>query len=286
MTALRAWAVLVVAASAAGAAWSSRQLDRGRATADAAQVLYLPSGKYLKVVSLGFPEVLADLIYIWSIQYYGHYEAPDRYRYLEHIYGSVITELDPRYVDPYLIGSMIMSLEAGDHEMALRLLDKGIAANPREWILPFEAGFLCFNVLHDHERAARYFEAALAMPGAPGVIRRLRAEMYNKLGDKRRSLAYWTEVHETAATDYVKDVSWRHVHDLTIEVHLEDLRAAVASYRERHGRLPAGLEALASAGLVAAVPLDPSGNPYRYDPATGAVSSATRFQLHQRSPRS
>ena len=57
-------------------------------------MLYLPSGKYLRVVSLGFPQVLADMIYIWSIQYYGNYEAEDRFKYLEHIYGGVISELE------------------------------------------------------------------------------------------------------------------------------------------------------------------------------------------------
>ena len=44
-------------------------------------MLYLPSGKYLKVASLGFDELLADILYIWSIQYYGNYNIEDRYLY-------------------------------------------------------------------------------------------------------------------------------------------------------------------------------------------------------------
>lgn len=276
----RAVVALGLAGALGAAAFSISRLEAARTDRPAeAQVLYLPSGNYLKIVSLGFPEVIADLIYIWSIQYYSNYDAEDRFRYLEHVYSNVIAELDPRYIDPYLVGSMIMNLEARDHAMALRLLDKGIAANPDEWILPFEAGFLCYNDLKDYERAARYFEAALRIPGAPSVIGRLRAGMYEKLGDKRASLEYWREVLQQADSDYVRDVSWRHVHDLTVEIDVETLRSAVAAYRGRTGRYPARLDQLTAAGLIDRQPVDPEGNPYRYDAATGEVSPSGGFKL-------
>ena len=282
----RAAITLAILAVAAASAQAGRRLDRARQTGTAsAQVLYLPSGRYLKVASLGFPELLADLVYIWSIQYYGNYDASDRFQYLEHVYGSVISELDPHYIDPYLVGSLIMSIEAQDHEMALRLLDKGIAANPREWILPFEAGFTCYDSLGDHARAARYFEQAMRIEGAPGAIRRLHAEMFNRMGDRRTSLAYWREVYQEASNDYVKDVSWRHVHDLTIEVHLEDLRAAVQEYRRRFDSWPPDLKALPRAGLLEEVPVDPDGRPYRYDRSTGAVASQSPFSLYRKPAR-
>lgn len=283
MSAGRPAILAAVILSAAGAAASSRRLEDVRtARPGSAQVLYLPSGPYLKATSLGFPEVMADLIYIWSIQYYSNYEAADRFRYLEHIYHDVISELDPRYVDPYLIGSMIMSMEAGDDRMALRLLDKGIAANPNEWILPFEAGFLCYNDLRDHARAAEYFERAIRIPGVPAAIGRLRAGMYEKMGDARTSLAYWAEIHEQADSDYVREVSWRHVHDLRIEVDLERLRSAVAAYRQARGSVPPRLLALVEAGLLEALPADPEGRAYLYDRASGEVSSQSRFQLRRR----
>jgi tetratricopeptide (TPR) repeat protein len=273
-------ALLLVALGTAS--WAQVRMEAFRASgASGAQLLYLPSGKYLKVTSLGFPEVMADIIYIWSIQYYSEYTETDRFRYLQHIYGNVITELDPKYVDPYLIGAMIMSVEAHDDEMALKLLDKGIAANPEEWILPFDAGFLCYDRIRDYPRAARYFEKALDAPGAPSVVTRLHAEMYNKMGDKRASLGYWKEVLDGAGTAYVRNVASMHVHDLTIEVDLETLRAALAAWRAAKGTNPPDLEALARAGLIAGVPTDPEGNAYRYDRGTGEVSSASGMKLRR-----
>jgi len=245
-------------------------------------LLYLPSGKYLKAVTFGYSGLAADLIYIWSIQYYSNYQIADRYDYLDRIYRRVIAELDPRYVDPYLVGSMIMSVEAGRHELALQLLDDGIARNPGEWILPFSAGFLCYNTLHDPARARSYFEKVVRIPGAPSVAKRFYAEMFNRLGDRRTSLKYWKEIHETGDSDYVRQVSWLHVHDLSIDVALEDLASRVEAYRRERGRLPRRMNDLLSAGLLAALPVDPEGREYLYDPLTGRVSSQSRRLLENR----
>ena len=106
-------------------------------------LLYLPSGRSLRAVTFGYEGLVADLIYVWSIQYYSNYQIQDRYDYLDQIYRRVIAELDPHFLDPYLVGSMIMSVEANRDDLALKLLDAGARNNPREWILPFQAGFLC-----------------------------------------------------------------------------------------------------------------------------------------------
>src|SRR5213594_5220799 len=213
-------------------------------------LLYLPSGKYLKVMALGFDGLLADMLYLWSIQYYGNYDIKDRYTYLERIYDQVITELDPHYLDPYLVGALIMTAEARKPEMALRLLDKGVRANPDKWIMPFEAGFLCYNDLHDYRRAAAYFEKALAIPDVHPLVRRLHAEMFNRAGDKRMSLMEWLEIYQTTDDPYVHNVAWNHAHDLKVDVDLADLRDAVGRFRAREGRLPRRMQEIVQVGLL------------------------------------
>jgi tetratricopeptide (TPR) repeat protein len=268
------------AALAGGSALKVEELRAGQAPGY--HLLYLPSGKYLKAATFGYGNLAADLIYIWSIQYYSNYQIGDRYDYLDQIYRRVIAEMDPHYIDPYLVGSMIMSVEAGRNDLALSLLDEGIARNPAEWILPFSAGFLCYNTLRDYNRAREYFEKVVSIPGAPPVARRFYAEMFSRLGDKRTSLKVWTEIHETADSSYVRQVSWLHVHDLSIDVALEDLARETESFRRIRGRLPGRLEELVEAGQLSALPLDPEGRPYRYDPGTGQVSSRSRRLLQGR----
>src|SRR5881296_3989733 len=174
------------------------RIEGSRRSSGVHPLLYLPSGKYLKVAALGFDGLLADLLYLWSIQYYGNYDIKDRYANLERIYDQVITELDPHYLDPYLVGALIMTAEARNPEMALRLLDKAVSANPDQWLPAFEAGFLCYNDLHDYKRAAFYFEKALGVPGVHPLVRRFYAEMYNRAGDKRTSLREWLEIYQTS----------------------------------------------------------------------------------------
>jgi tetratricopeptide (TPR) repeat protein len=234
-------------------------------------ILYLPSGKYLRVMALGFDGLLADTLYLWSIQYYGSYDIKDRYTYLERIYDQVITELDPHYLDPYLVGALIMTAEARNPEMALRLLDKGVRANPGQWLIAFEAGFLCYNDLHDYKRAASYFEKALAVPGVHPLVRRFYAEMYNRAGDKRTSLREWLEIYQSSDDPYVHNVAWNHVHDLKVDVDLADLSAAVERYRTMEKRPPRRLQDLVASGIQEALPRDPEDRDYLYDPQTGGV---------------
>lgn len=249
------------------------QVDAASRQADSpSPLLYLPSGRYLEVVSLGFDGILADALYLWSIQYYGNYRIEDRYEYVEHIYKDIITELDPHYLDAYLTGSLIMSAEARRPDLALALLDKGIERNPSAWILAFDAGYLCYQDLRDYARAGAYFEKALRSEDVNPQVRRFYAEMANRAGDPRASLREWIAIHQTATDDYVRAVSWNHVHDLKVRIDLDDLGAAVASFRSQAGRPPRRLDELVRAGILTSVPLDPEERPYDYDSRTGRVA--------------
>ena len=69
------------------------------------ELLYLPSPEMLKIMSLGNPGLAADVLYLWSIQYYSLFKPHERFLYLETIY-NLITDLDPLYVDAYRVGAL------------------------------------------------------------------------------------------------------------------------------------------------------------------------------------
>jgi tetratricopeptide (TPR) repeat protein len=261
---------------AAGGA--QRQLERGEPAREGAgdRLLYLPSGRLIRVLDLGYSAVLADLIYLWSVQYYGNYPGGVRYDYLMQFYDKVITELDPRFRDAYLLGSLILSVEARRPQEAIQLLDKGARANPDDWVLPFEAGFVAYDEMHDYRLAADYFAEAMRRPGVLPVVSRFHAEMFHRAGDTATSLRNWIEILDTAKDDEVRRIAARHVRELSIENDLEHLRRALGAYHERHGAYPPDLRRLVTDGLLRAVPLDPDGRPYRYAAATGDVAAPAR----------
>lgn len=270
---------LVVVGLLAAQVVSGTRLDRmvaDRSTEDV--LLYLPNGKHLKIMALGQEALLADLFYLWAIQYYSNYEREDRYRYVHHIFGEVIGELNPNYVDAYWIGAMILTTEGKDLDGGLALLERGIEANPDKWILPYLAGWECFN-FQEYERAGEYFERAASVPGAPTNIIRLKAGMESKAGDLEGALREWTQLRDDPASDSdTRAIAKRRVKDLTVQLDLRQLNQLVKRFRSETGRSPGSMEDLVRGGYLPFVPDDPNGTPYALERETGrVVSSASRL---------
>ena len=242
-----------------------------------ASLLYLPKASALRLTGFGFDSLLADLIYLWAIQYYSDIDNPLRFERIEHIF-QVITDLDPHYLDAYSIGALIMTLDYGRPKLALALLDRGMARNPDRWILPLDAGLYARMNLRDYALAARYFRRAMALPGAPPVSPRLYAGSLAQAGDRRAALAVWRRIYQTSEDESLRAISRRRAEQLEVELDLEALRDALARYRAAHGRYPGRLEALRPRYLRA-LPLDPEGRPYDYDPRSGTVRRAGGFQV-------
>jgi len=237
------------------------------------ELLYLPNGRYLKLVSTGQASLVADVVYLWAIQFYSDYGRGDRYDYLQHIFGEVIPELDPLYVDPYWLGAMILSVEVRDVDGALSLLETGMENNPSAWILPYLAGWEAEGADRPLQAAA-YFERAAAVPDSPSFVRRMGAGMLVRAGRIDDAMRDWEEVlHDPAGDETSKVIAERWLRILETRKTIQSLESAVEGFRGRFGRLPRRLGELEAAGLIPSVPLDPDGAPFSYDPATGRVSS-------------
>ncbi len=244
-------------------------------------MLYLPSGKYLKKVSFGYHALVADFIYLWSIQYYGDAGFHPRMDYLQHTY-DIITELDPQYLDAYQTGALFMFYEGRNPKAGLRLLDKGLERNPAEWILPLDAGFYCMVNLKNKEMAAAYFQKAAAIPEAHSLAKRALASLRFKMGDRAAAMALWQEVFDVAEESRIKQTAYQHLHELKVLIDLDHIREAIQRYVERFGRPPFNLDQLAAPGYLREVPRDPEGNPYVYDARTGQVTYPQQLTLYKK----
>jgi tetratricopeptide (TPR) repeat protein len=239
-------------------------------------IIYVPSGKFLKYAAFGYSGLAADIIYLWAIQYYSTYEIADRFTYLDHIF-AIIAELDPRYTDPYEIGSMIASQEAHDAPLALRILDRGFAKNPDMWLFPFEAGHIAQIRLKDYDLAREYYRKAMDLPGAPDFTKRLYANAALKVTDFKTSWETWLEVYNTAADDRVKKIASNHLYQVKAEMDIDALKEAVAKFKEKYKRLPDELSRLVTAGILTSLPRDLDDKDYVYDAATGDVKPPTMW---------
>ncbi|MGB9764960.1 MAG: tetratricopeptide repeat protein [Candidatus Saccharicenans sp.] len=242
-------------------------------------IIYLPSGKYLKYATFGYSSLAADVIYLWAIQYYGTYDIPDRFKYLEHIF-SIISELDPKYIDPYEVGALIAVYEAHDAQLAFKILDMGLEKNPGQWIFPFEAGHIAQMNLKDYDLAREYYKKAMEIPGAPPIVKRLYANAAYKTMNYQEAWTMWKEVYETAREDWIKEIAYNHLYQVKAAVDTEALNQAIKKFKERYQRLPGNLGQLVQAGFIKEVPKDLDGHDYLYDPKTGEVKPQRVWWKH------
>ncbi len=235
-------------------------------------IIYVPSGKFLKYATFGYSALAADLVYLWAIQYYSTYEIADRFERLDHIF-SIIAELDPRYTDPYELGSVIAGEEAHDIPLALKILDRGAAKNPDMWLFPFEAGHIARMQLKDDALAREYFGKAAAVPGAPDLIRRLYASSTFKTADYRTAWEIWLEIYKTATDPQVKKTASNHLYQVKAAMDIAGLAGAVGKFQEKYGRFPSSLDQLVGAGILSSLPKDMDDKDYVYDRETGKVGA-------------
>ncbi len=241
----------------------------------------LPSGKTLRILSFGYRNLAADMLFIWSIQFYSTYHIRNRFDFIERVYDT-ITDITPGYKEPYIVGSLIMAHEAKDVPMALRLLDKGSRLNPDEWLFDHDAGFYCYKYLKDYAQAEEYYNRAAAKPGAPVFIQRMKAHMVYLRDDPAMATRMWLDIYRSAEDVLTRDSAFNHLYQIKAEADLPLLRERIAEYRRRYRRLPAALSDLARAGLVREVPRDFAGNEYIYDAAGGTVTAQRIFRWKKR----
>jgi tetratricopeptide (TPR) repeat protein len=235
------------------------------------ELLYLPSPEMLRLSSLGNPGLVADLLYLWAIQYYAQYQPRDRFLYLEPIF-DLITDLDPRYHDAYRVGALIMQLpitEEAKHKAAvIRLFDKALRHMPANHEIAEAAGWDMYIRYRDKAESIRYFEAAVAMPGAPHRLKRFLG-VWQQEGEAWSfddALSYWEEVRREARTPYDRTMSERQIYRLYAARDEERLGSVLEQWSRRFGRCPSSWQELVDAGWLDRVPEDYFGQPYRILP--------------------
>ena len=239
-----------------------------------ASVIYLPKAKYLKYATFGFDEILADLVYIWAVQYYSDYSIFDRFQYLDHIF-EVIAELDPNYVDPYDIGALIAVYEAKDLALAFNILDRGLEKNPNEWLFPFMAGHYAQMFIEDYKIAQYYYKKAMEIEGAPAHTRRLYANAVFKSMDYKTALKQWSDIYNTAEDERTRKIASNHIYQVKAAIDIQALTSAIEKFKKKFGRNPMDLSQLVKAGFLASIPKDLDEKDYLYDSQTGEVKAPT-----------
>lgn len=237
------------------------------------ELMYLPDERFLQLASLGNRQLVADLLWIRSIQVMGERNVSlSAGRWLYRVF-DLITSIDPKFIRVYEAGSIALCTLVTMPEESNRLLEKGIAHNPAEWKLWFLLGVNLFYELSDDAKAAEAFSRAAQIPGAPDNLAQLAAKLYAIGGSPQQAVNVLTMVHERTTDASVRNLlEWR-IKAMIVERDLQILEHALRLYKTRFSQPAARLEDLVQPGLLSALPIEPFGGQYVYDVYTGVVRS-------------
>jgi hypothetical protein len=176
--------------------------------------LYLPSGKFIGEMSLGYKQLAADFVWLSAVQYYGDYRLNKHdLSYFEGLI-DIITTLDPHFIFAYIFGALVICTDIGSIDNGIEILKQGMRHNPGCWQLPFEIGFLYYVSAGNVDLAARYFDLASRIPGSPELTNRFAAFVYSKAGHTETSIRMWEELAENTDEPYMKELAERYIEKL------------------------------------------------------------------------
>ena len=248
-----------------------RSIDRqGGSDRGVAEVLFLPSGKFLRQLSLGYEGLLADIYWTRVVQYFGGKRMAHSTEF--ELLGPLLqitTDLDPHLLIAYRFGSIFLADRpprgAGQPAEALALLRRGIVANPDYWRFWEDLGFIYYWDLKDYAAAARAFQTGSERPGAMQWMRAMAAKVSAQGGQLATSKFLWSEIARQPGNEQIRKNAEDHLMAIEAAEEIAKLGELVALYNSRMGGPPRSFQALVVAGYLRALPRDPSGMPYILD---------------------
>ncbi len=231
--------------------------------------VFLPKAELLRLISLDFEGLAADLVWIKGAIYFGsHYKKRGfRFPWMVPLL-NLATDLDPLYFDVYWYGSSLLP----DVQDAIRLLKKGMKYFPDNWKLPEMVGFYYHYYLRDFKQAGKYYEIASTKPGHPPFVPSLASRFYTQAGDIESAIRVLKNFYDTTKRKDLKREFGLRIVQLR---HIQTLQRLVHRYQEVYHAYPTSLNALVEKGFIETLPKEPFGGYYFLDPKDYRVHSST-----------
>jgi hypothetical protein len=265
--------------AARDAAWPRDEAARVRT-----ERLYVQSPEMVRRLAPGFSALAADVYWIRAIQHFGGQRLADGdpdYSLLFPLL-DITTTLDPYFNIAYRFGAIFLSEPypggPGRPDLAIRLLEKGIAAQPARWQYYHDLAFVHYWHTRDYEAAAEGFRRASEQPDAPLWLAPMVPVMLTRADDRNSARMLWHQIMQ-ADQEWLQRTAERSLMQLDALDAIDVLQAVVNRHPPPAGQ-PYSWQALVRRGAIRGVPADPAGVPFELNPDTGAVTVSKTSPLH------
>jgi hypothetical protein len=244
--------------------------------------LMLRSSKLVKGLSLEYAPLVADIYWTRVVQYFGNKQAGKQLdlRLLGPLL-DVTSVLDPQLMPVYDFGSTFLSdappRGAGRPDLAVELLERGLRANPDEWRLYYDLGFVYYFDMKDYAKASAALYEGSKNPKAFIWMKAMAAKIATEGNSTETSNFLWQDVYNTTKDPLVKQNALRHLQLLRAEDDRKQIDTVADEYQKRFGRRPVRMSELVQSGLLRGAPVDALGYPY-------ILSEAGKAELNLKTP--
>ena len=264
-----AWVLLLVLPLGFAAIWRLQHgIDAQRAAlSQERDDVLLRSGRLVKIMSLEYAPLLADIYWTRVVQYYGnkHVRGQANRELLWPLLDSTTT-LDPNLLISYRFGAMFLSQAApagaGRPDLAVQLIQRGIQANPEYWRLYEDLGFVYYFDLKDYPKAAEAFLEGSKKPNAQLWMKVMAAKVAAEGDSFATSMFLWKDIYDSTPDPSVKKNALLHLQLLKVRGDCKELDALADEYAKRYGKRPTRISQMVQAGLLRGIPGDPLGFAY------------------------
>jgi len=242
----------------------------------------LRSSKLVKGLSLEYAPLAADIYWTRVVQYFGNKQAGKQVdlRLLWPLL-DVTSVLDPQLMPVYDFGSTFLSdappRGAGRPDLAVELLERGLKANPDQWRLYYDLGFVYYFDMKDYAKASASLYEGSKNPKALIWMKTMAAKIATEGNSVETSNFLWQDVYNTTKDPLVKKNALRHLQLLRAEEDIKQIDTLADEYQKRFGRRPVRTSELMQSGLLRGEPVDPLGYPY-------ILSEAGKAELNSKTP--
>ncbi len=224
-----AWVLLLVLPLGFAAIWRLQHgIDAQRAAlSQERDDVLLRSGRLVKIMSLEYAPLLADIYWTRVVQYYGNKHVRGQAN-LELLWPllDITTTLDPNLLISYRFGAMFLSQAApagaGRPDLAVQLIQRGIQANPEYWRLYEDLGFVYYFDLKDYPKAAEAFLEGSKKPHAQLWMKVMAAKVAAEGNSFATSMFLWKDIYDSTPDPSVKKNALLHLQLLKVGAHKPD----------------------------------------------------------------
>lgn len=219
--------------------------------------------------TFGFKNFLADYYWISVVQDVNKWDGKDVF-YPE--YFRIIAALDPHFAYPYIFAALTVPSKSEPASLAWlsAITERGMAALPDRWEIPFYTGLAYHSIGKDNDRASAYLATADAVAAAPEVVHTAYALfLLHSASDYQRSRALFNAIYETTDNDETKRIAKEHIILLDF---IEAIDRASLTYKAAHHVYPSTLNDLIRGGFIVVPPEIGMRFPIVIDKETGKAS--------------